>query len=71
MSEWIKCDDQMPPHGIEVLACINGHRGPAWSNTYSLVVYLNGYDNKWYEERHDKEEVVGVAYWQYIIHPEA
>lgn len=43
---------------------IDGHRGPAWSNNYPLVAYLES-DGEWYEERHFHDgPLVGVVAWK-------
>lgn len=59
----------LPEIGNEVLVWVDGHRGPAWGNSYALVAYLN-YDGHFYEERHHENgPLAGVIFWKYIEKP--
>jgi hypothetical protein len=66
MSDWISVKDRLPKWGDEVLALVDGHRGPSWCNIYPLVVYRSRFDGQFYEERHDEFAVHGVLYWMPI-----
>lgn len=61
------------PNGEEVLALVDGHRGPAWSNTHCVVAYKSTYSGQWFMET-VSEEVFGVIAWmplpQVYPHPE-
>jgi hypothetical protein len=65
---WINIKDKLPERGKEVLVWIDGHRNPAWSNNYALVVWLDEQGNFW-EERHISKPLVGVIYWAEIEKP--
>jgi len=62
MANWINIKQRKPKNGEEVLVVVDGHRGPAWSNTYCQVAYRSEYDGNFYEERH-QQPVVGVTHW--------
>lgn len=67
--QWFSTDDHLPPIDEEVLLWIEGHRGPAWRNSYALVGYRN-WNNKYIQERHPRAEpIVGVVKWAYITVP--
>ena len=64
--KWIDCKQRLPEPGREVLVWVDGHRGPAWRNCYALVAYYSSSGKCWYEERHDKNDLIGVVLWAEI-----
>jgi len=60
--KWNDINKVKPEYGEEVLVVVDGHRGPAWSNTYCQVAYRNEPNGNFYEERH-AQPVVGVTHW--------
>ncbi len=65
---WNILKEQKPEVGKEVLVWIDGHRGPAWSNNYALVAYMES-NGEFYEERHVGDPLIGVLFWQEILPP--
>lgn len=59
--QWTRLQDGLPGPGIEVLVWVDGHRGPAWSNHYALVAYVD-VGGRWWEERHSLP-LDGVEAW--------
>lgn len=65
---WISIRDALPEHGIEVLVEVDGKRNANWRNNHNLVAYL-GYDNRFWEERHNSETPLSVTHWMYLPEP--
>jgi hypothetical protein len=61
--KWVETKKKLPPMVTEVLVLVDGHRTPAWSNTYMLVAFLSC-DGKFYEERHERKSLIGVTHWK-------
>jgi hypothetical protein len=74
LPRWIPVAERLPEPGEEVLVFIDGHRGPAWKNNYSLVAYLGASVTPgcWLQERHpDADPIVGVTHWMPLPAPPA
>ena len=67
---WISVEERVPETGEEVIVCVDGHRGPAWSNRYQLVAFRGAVSEQWLQERHESAKpVVGVTHWMPLPAP--
>lgn len=67
--KWIDVRETLPSIGEEVFVWVDGHRSPAWNNSYPLVAYRSAY-GEWLQERHrNADALVGVTHWAHIKRP--
>ncbi|WP_122408951.1 DUF551 domain-containing protein [Pseudomonas viridiflava] len=76
MSEWIKCSDRLPEHGVNVLVIAMGATKKKNYTTATLCSIQRDfreedspYDDQWYQTVAISRELLGITHWMPLPKP--